>query len=150
MICVRDSDRRTFDSECQIGIAKRRFRDSGLRISVSKLQKIDCCSHDVTHPGREPHMSCVMMQQIREELGSRDGLGHSLPSLPKIASNLHHGHIPRNQADLSCSQITLILTALRATQVTSSQFMLTRFGMRIYRFRNKIRRFRRERRFDCR
>lgn len=51
MILIPDSDWRPFDSGRQIGVAKRRFRDSGLRIPVSKLRKIDSCRHGVTHAG---------------------------------------------------------------------------------------------------
>lgn len=51
MTNVCDSHRRPFDSELQIGVAERRFRDSELRNSVSKRSKIDPCRHGVTYPG---------------------------------------------------------------------------------------------------
>lgn len=69
MICIRDSDRRPFDSGRQIGVAKRRFRDSGLRISMSKLRKIDSCRYGVTRAGESMCTSFTLTQQIFEEFG---------------------------------------------------------------------------------
>lgn len=129
---------RTPDRRCQTPIS--RFLFQHLRVRTADHRFIPS-RRDTSWGGA--FMSCALTQQIRAELGGRDGLGHSLPRLPQIASNLHQGHVLRSKADLSCSQIKSILDALRATQVKSSQFTLTRFGMRIYRFRIKIRRFRR-------
>lgn len=53
--CLCDSERRPFDSGRQIGVAQRRFRDSGLRISVSELKIIDSYRHGVTHPWKGIH-----------------------------------------------------------------------------------------------
>lgn len=101
MICVRDSDRRPFDSGRQIGVAKRRFPDSGFRISVSELRKIDSCCHGVTHAGESICTSSTLTQRILGELGAVISLTAILERLPSIASNLHQGHIARSHLDLS-------------------------------------------------